>query len=61
MVKDGKVQEIFTPEEFSNEHSDIAKVVEDFIKRKIVSRSEDIEFLSYDLSRKLMKKTGVMN
>ena len=51
-------QEVFTPEDVTNEHKDIAKAVEDFIKGEIISRGDEIEMLSNDLSRELMKKAG---
>jgi alkylation response protein AidB-like acyl-CoA dehydrogenase len=51
-------QEVFTPEDFSNEHHDIAKAAEDFIKGEIISLGEEIEILNNELSRSLMKKAG---
>ena len=38
-------QETFIPEDFTNEHKDIAKAVEDFIKGEIISRGDEIEML----------------
>jgi len=58
LIKDVSFQEIFTPEDFTNEHKDIAKAVEDFIKGEIISRGDEIEILSNDLSRELMRKAG---
>ena len=51
-------QEVFTPEDFSTEHHDIAKAAEDFIKGEIISLGEEIEILNNELSRSLMKKAG---
>jgi alkylation response protein AidB-like acyl-CoA dehydrogenase len=51
-------EEIFTPEDFTNEHKDIAKAVEDFIKGEIISRGDEIEMLNNELSRELMRKSG---
>jgi len=51
-------QNVFTPEDFTNEHKDIAKAIEDFIKGEITSRGDEIEVLSNDLSRELMAKAG---
>jgi len=50
--------DVFTPEDFSNEHKDIGKAVEDFIKGEITSRGDEIEILSNELSRELMEKAG---
>jgi alkylation response protein AidB-like acyl-CoA dehydrogenase len=53
-------QEVFTPEDFSAEHHDIAKAAEDFIKGEIISLGEEIEILNNELSRSLMKKAGAL-
>lgn len=58
LIKDATFQEIFTPEDFTNEHKDIAKAIDDFIKGEIISRGDEIEILSNDLSRELMAKAG---
>ena len=58
LIKDINFQEIFTPEDFTNEHKDIAKAVEDFIKGEIISRGDEIEVLNNELSRELMRKAG---
>ena len=58
LIKDLTFQEIFTPEDFTNEHKDIARAVEDFIKGEIISRGEEIEILNNELSRELMAKAG---
>jgi alkylation response protein AidB-like acyl-CoA dehydrogenase len=49
---------IFTPEDFSRQQRDIAAAVDDFIKGEITSRGDEIETLSNDLSRALMRKAG---
>ena len=51
-------QETFMPEDFTNEHKDIAKAVEDFIKGEIISRGDEIEVLNNELSIELMRKAG---
>jgi alkylation response protein AidB-like acyl-CoA dehydrogenase len=58
IVNDVSFQEVFTPEDFSIEHNDIAKAVEDFIKGEIISLGEEIEILNNELSRDLMRKAG---
>jgi len=58
LIKDGSFQEIFSPEDFSNEHKDIGKAVEDFIKGEITSRGDEIEIVNNELSRELMRKAG---
>jgi len=58
LIKNITFEEIFTPEDFTNEHKDIATAVEDFIKGEIISRGDEIETLNNDLSRELMAKAG---
>jgi len=58
LIKNITFREIFTPEDFTNEHKDIAKAVEDFIKGEIISRGDEIEVLNNELSRELMRKAG---
>jgi alkylation response protein AidB-like acyl-CoA dehydrogenase len=60
IVNDVSFQEVFTPEDFSIEHNDIAKAVEDFIKGEIISLGEEIEILNNELSRNLMRKAGAL-
>jgi alkylation response protein AidB-like acyl-CoA dehydrogenase len=58
IVRDMSFQEVFTPEDFTNEHQDIAKAIEGFIRGEIISRGEEIERLNNELSRELMRKCG---
>ncbi len=58
LIKDITFKEVFTPEDFTNEHNDIAKAVEDFIKGEIISLGDEIEVLNNELSRELMRKAG---
>ncbi len=58
LIQDVGFQEAFTPEDFTSEHKDIAKAVEEFIKGEIISRAEEIETINNELSRELMRKAG---
>ena len=58
LIEDVESHEVFTPEDFTREHKDIATAIEDFIKGEIASRGEEIEILSNALSRELMEKAG---
>jgi alkylation response protein AidB-like acyl-CoA dehydrogenase len=58
LIKHIDCQDVFTPEDFTNEQKDIGKAVEDFIKGEITSRGDEIEVLSNELSRELMAKAG---
>jgi alkylation response protein AidB-like acyl-CoA dehydrogenase len=58
LIEDVSFQQVFTPEDFTGEHKDIAKAIEDFIKGEIISRGEEIETVNNELSRELMRKAG---
>ncbi len=58
LIEEVESQDVFTPEDFTREHKDIATAIDDFIKGEIASRGEEIEILSNALSRELMEKAG---
>jgi alkylation response protein AidB-like acyl-CoA dehydrogenase len=58
LLRDIAFQEAFTPEDFTNEHKDVVKAVEDFIQGEIIGQEIDIEALDYQLIRKLLRKAG---
>jgi alkylation response protein AidB-like acyl-CoA dehydrogenase len=51
-------RQVFTPEDFTSEHRDVAKAIEEFIQGEMTSLGDEIEKLDNQLSRKLMKKAG---
>ncbi|GEL07486.1 acyl-CoA dehydrogenase family protein [Salisediminibacterium halotolerans] len=51
-------EDIFTPEDFTDEHEMIAKTTEDFVKEKVVPEIEYIEQHEFDRSVRLMKQAG---
>lgn len=51
-------RQIFTPEDFTAEHRDVAKAIEEFIQGEITSLGDEVEKLDNQLSRRLMKKAG---
>ena len=58
LVEDIPMGDVFTPEDFTSEHKDIAKAVEGFVRGEIISRGGDIETVNNQLSRDLMRKAG---
>ena len=58
LVEDIPMGDVFTPEDFTSEHKDIAKAVEEFVRGEIISRGGDIETVNNQLSRDLMRKAG---
>ena len=51
-------REVFTPEDFTSEHRDVARAIEEFIQGEIISLGDEMEKLDNQLSRNLMKKAG---
>lgn len=58
LIQEIQFKDIFTPEDFTNDHKDVARAIEEFVKGEIISRGEEIEMLNYELSRELMQKCG---
>ena len=48
-------QDIFTPEDFTEEHRMIAKMVEDFVTGKVLANTEDLEAKKEGLIRELLE------
>lgn len=51
-------EDVFTPEDFTDEHKMIAKTTEDFVKGKVVPEIEYIENHEFDRSVRLLKQAG---
>ncbi|MEE8483602.1 MAG: acyl-CoA dehydrogenase family protein [Nitrospinota bacterium] len=50
--------EIFTPEDFTDEHKQIAETTEKFVADEIRAQDDEIEKKNFDVVRALMKKCG---
>jgi alkylation response protein AidB-like acyl-CoA dehydrogenase len=50
--------EVFTPEDFGEEHKMMAKTAERFIKNEVLPQIETIEHKDFDLIRRLMRQAG---
>jgi alkylation response protein AidB-like acyl-CoA dehydrogenase len=51
-------QEVFTPEDFSEQHQLIAQTAEEFAQKEILPNVEKMEHKDYSVSRELLKKAG---
>lgn len=51
-------QDIFTPEDFTEEHRMIAKMVDDFVTNKVLANMEDLEAKKEGLIRELLEAAG---
>ncbi|MED4533888.1 acyl-CoA dehydrogenase family protein [Metabacillus fastidiosus] len=58
LIEDVSYEQIYTPEQFTDEHKMIAKTTEDFIENEVLPHLEDIENHQFDKSVKLLKQAG---
>ena len=58
LIEDRRPDEVFTPEDFTDEHRQIAQTTEEFALKEIVPNIEKIEHKDYSVSRELVKKAS---
>ncbi|WP_078544143.1 acyl-CoA dehydrogenase family protein [Litchfieldia alkalitelluris] len=58
LIEDLQADQIFTPEDFNEEHIMIGKTTEDFISGEVKPHIEEIENHNFDISVKLLKQAG---
>ncbi|MFH1762318.1 MAG: acyl-CoA dehydrogenase family protein [bacterium] len=58
LISQVEPQDIFTPEDFTEEHRMIQDTVKKFIAGEVVPNNDKIEKLDYDLLKELLKKAG---
>jgi alkylation response protein AidB-like acyl-CoA dehydrogenase len=58
LVEDRRPDEVFTPEDFSEEQRMIAQTAADFVEEQVVPRTADILALKYETTRDLLRKAG---
>lgn len=58
ILEDISADQIFTPEDFTEEHKMIAKTTEDFINNEVMPQVEYLENHEFDRSVKLLKQAG---
>lgn len=58
LIEDVSYDQVFTPEEFTEEHKMIAKTTEDFVVNDVLPHIDEIENHQFDLSVKLLKQAG---
>lgn len=60
LVKETKSEDVFTPEDFSEEQKMMRDSVKEFVDREIWPKKEEFEKKNYQLTEDLMKKAGEM-
>jgi alkylation response protein AidB-like acyl-CoA dehydrogenase len=58
LIEDRTPQEIFTPEDFTEEHRMIAETTRQFIDKEVIPRIDELEHHDWKLARELVKKAA---
>jgi len=58
LTEERKPEEVFTPEDLSEEHRQIAKTAAEFTLKEVMPVAEEIEAKNFELTRSLLRKTG---
>ena len=58
LIEDRTPDEVFTPEDFSEEQVMIGQTADDFMEKELVPRLPELLKLDYELSRELLRKAG---
>ncbi len=58
LLEERQTADVFTPEDFSEQHQMIAQTTEEFALNEILPQAEKIEHKDYSISRDLLKKAG---
>jgi butyryl-CoA dehydrogenase len=58
LLEERQVDEVFTPEDFSDQHRMIGQTTEEFAVNEILPNAEKIEHKDFAISRDLLKKAG---
>lgn len=58
LLEERRPEEVFTPEDFSDEHRQIAETAGNFAQKEILPAAEAIEAKDYAVTRELLKKAG---
>lgn len=58
LIEEGRADEVFTPEDFSEEQRQLADTIEHFVAREVLPNAERIENHDFALVASLLKQTG---
>ncbi len=60
IIKETAAEDVFTPEDFSEEQKMMRDSVKEFVDREIWPKKEEFEKKNYDLTEEIMRKAGEM-
>src|SRR3982751_5474806 len=58
LIEDSSYEDVFTPEDLSDEQIHIAKTATEFSNREVLPAAQDIEAKNFDVIRGLLRKAG---
>ncbi|HUI40633.1 MAG TPA: acyl-CoA dehydrogenase family protein, partial [Terriglobia bacterium] len=58
LIEERRAQDIFTPEDFTEEHRQTAKTAADFVTQEVLPAAAEIEAKNFEITRKLLRQTG---
>jgi alkylation response protein AidB-like acyl-CoA dehydrogenase len=58
LLEERQTADVFTPEDFSEQHQMIAQTTEEFVVNEILPQAEKIEHKDFSITRDLLKKAG---
>ena len=58
LIEEVSVQDVFTPEDFDNDHRQIAKTTHDFAINEVMPLADQIEAKDFEVTRGLLRKAG---
>ena len=58
LIEERTAQEVFTPEDFSEEQRQIARTAAEFVGREVMPAAEEIEAKNFAVTRALLRKAG---
>ena len=58
LIEESKPEDVFTPEDFTEQHLLIAQTAEEFANKEIVPNIEKMEHKEFSVNRELLKKAG---
>jgi alkylation response protein AidB-like acyl-CoA dehydrogenase len=58
LISETQPQQVFSPEDFTEEHRMIARTTEEYVEKEVVPNSQRIEEKDYELQRELLHKAG---
>jgi butyryl-CoA dehydrogenase len=58
LIEERRPEEVFTPEDFTEEHRQIAKTTVDFTAKEVMPQADEIEAKNFKVTRGLLEKAG---